>query len=107
MRQVPSLHNVMVTLADTNAYQPYDPVTGHPNQRATALSDQQNVYLNAEWDRQVALGRTPTGVLGEKPPWKKEVFYYVDGDSFVLASACHTCNSDAHALTTRCFDHCP
>lgn len=107
LRQVPALSNANVSLADANAYFPDSPVSGGANRRPEALDVQQQWFLWLEGDRQNELGRVPDEVLGEKPPWRKDKFYYVDsGDGFVLVSACHTCNSDAHALTQRCFNDC-
>jgi hypothetical protein len=36
--------------------------------RETAMGSQ-STYLNAEWERQLELGRDPNKVLGDQPPW--------------------------------------
>jgi hypothetical protein len=76
LRQVTSLANVQVTVADSNAYAPSSPVTGGTNQRTSALSSMQSSYLGAEWSRQSALGRDPVLVLGDFAPWAAVVKDY-------------------------------
>lgn len=106
LKQVPSLNDVVVTIADSNAYVPNSPVSGGADPYSTALSDLQNWYLNQEWALQVQLGRDPTQVLGNSPPWAgaKELVYPIAGDLFV--PACVSCNG-TQLLTVRCLTHCP
>jgi len=69
LRQVSSLSNVQITVADSGAYNPSSPVTGGSTPaKATVVSDMQ-YYLGQEWSRQISLGRDPVNVLGYLPPW--------------------------------------
>ncbi|HYQ02231.1 MAG TPA: protein-glutamine glutaminase family protein [Polyangiaceae bacterium] len=58
-----------VALADSGAYYPTNLASGEPPHSAESLNDLQGYYLSAEWSRQTELGRDPTVVLGEQPPW--------------------------------------
>jgi hypothetical protein len=58
-----------VALGDANAYYPFSLVSGEPSHAAESLTQQTQQYLVYEWDRQVALGRSPNVVLGSNPPW--------------------------------------
>ncbi len=58
-----------VTVADSNAYDDMSLVTGNSNQRDDALYQEDNVYLDDEWNLQSTLLRNPTVVLGSAPPW--------------------------------------
>jgi hypothetical protein len=58
-----------VSLADSNGYFPGNLVTGEPSHSAESLTHQTQTYLNLEWARQVELGRDPSVVLGNTPPW--------------------------------------
>ena len=106
LKQVPSLNDVQVTIADSNAYVPSSPVSGGADPYSTAVSHLQTWYLNDEWTRQVQLGRDPTQVLGDSPPWAgaKELLYPISEDLFV--PACASCNG-TQLLTVRCLTHCP
>ncbi|MGC4069359.1 MAG: protein-glutamine glutaminase family protein [Polyangiaceae bacterium] len=70
LRQVPTLNDVRVTIADSAAYGPWSSVQGGTaTPKATAMSDLQT-YLNLEWNRQqVDLGRDAVSLLGFFPPW--------------------------------------
>ncbi|HKO53275.1 MAG TPA: protein-glutamine glutaminase family protein [Polyangiaceae bacterium] len=103
--QVAVLGDVQVTVADSNAYDPYEPVTGAANQRALALYKQASVHLNDEYNRQLELYREPDEVLGNNPPWPKEKSYYF-GEPFIMVPACRTC-SGTDALSLRCALDCP
>jgi hypothetical protein len=69
LKQVPTLADVEVTIADSNAFHPYSPVTGAtPPTKESAMQDM-SYYLDAEWYRQGDLGRDPVTALGYFPPW--------------------------------------
>jgi len=108
LKQVTSLDNVEVTVADSNAYNPGSPVTGGSNQRTLVLSNMQNTYLGFEWARQVTLGREPSLVLGDYPPWAGAVerYYMVSSDPFLVIPSCQTCPG-AELLSLRRLVDCP
>jgi hypothetical protein len=106
LKQVPSLSDVQVTVADSNAYYPDGPVTGNANQRVLAVDQMQGFYLGWEWDRQVALLRDPTRVLGDQPPWGPPKYYFTGSAADVIVSSCETCLG-ADALSARCATDCP
>src|SRR6478609_1144863 len=58
-----------VALADSGAYYPNSLASGEPPHSDDSLNDLQGYYLSEEWSRQTQLGRDPTVVLGEQPPW--------------------------------------
>jgi hypothetical protein len=103
--QVAALGDVQVTVADSNAYDPFQPVTGAANQREKALEMQASLHLNDEYNRQLELYRDPDEVLGNNPPWPKEKSYYF-GEPFVMVPACRTCRG-TDALSLRCALDCP
>lgn len=114
LKQVASLNDVTVTVADSNAFGPGDPIIGGTNQRALAVSYEQSIYLRnvddqgivREWGRQGQLGRDPAVVLGDRPPWASaaEVFYFASEN--LIVPSCLTCQG-AEILSPRCLADCP
>lgn len=110
LKQVDTLSDVTVTVADSNAYYPSSPIRGGANMQTTALSQLESLggYLDLELKRQVVLGRNPELLLGTSPPWISfvEKHYLVSTDSFLVFSACQACRGD-FLLTERCLEDCP
>jgi len=58
-----------VALGDSWAYWPNSLPSGERSHSDDSLIDLQGNYLAEEWKRQSELGRDPTVILGEQPPW--------------------------------------
>jgi hypothetical protein len=59
---------IQVSVCSSYSYTPGDLCDETVDPHGVALADQGS-YLNSEWARQGELGRDPTEVLGDHPPW--------------------------------------
>ncbi len=66
--QTTDLKSVTVSLCSSKSYGPYDPCLSSSDNKSLANSDQID-FLEPEWQRQIDLGREPSQVLGDNPPW--------------------------------------
>lgn len=109
LRQVPTLNDVWVVVADQNAYHPSSPVTGGPDRFADGLTAQQEQfgYLWYESVRQNDLGADPNLVLGDYPPWRNDRFYVASSTPapLTIIPTCSTCTG-TDALSARCNADC-
>ena len=65
-----TLDDVEVSLCDPFAYVPNDNCSAAaPLDRRRSAMNLEDSYLDAEWQRQLDLGRDPGQVLGYNPPW--------------------------------------
>ncbi len=69
LKQVTTISDVEVTIADSGAYHPGSPVTGGTPPTKDSVAMDLSYYLSAEWARQNDLSRDPVRVLGYSPPW--------------------------------------
>jgi hypothetical protein len=105
LKMVPSLDAVVITVADSNAYDPDSLVVGGTSQRNLALQRMRTAWLPAEWEYQLSLGHEPDLVLGPSPPWGAEKHYVVSQDPIMVVPACRTCLKDI--FSARCLADCP
>jgi hypothetical protein len=70
-RQTENVMSVNLAYCKTDAYSPADSCLTPDGKDAADAEKDQLHYLKYEWKRQVKLGREPTEVLGDNPPWKK------------------------------------
>ena len=68
LRQVRNVGDV--TLCVCAPHSPNSSCT-HPGDSTSQSARDQQTYLRWEWSRQRELGRDPTVVLGEHPPWEQ------------------------------------
>jgi len=109
LRQVSSLNDVWVVVADHNAYSPSSPVTGGPDRYQDGVNHQQGHWLWKEMVRQRdELGYDPNVVLADYPPWRLDRYYVVSSTPapLTVVPACSTCTG-SDALSARCAADCP
>ncbi|OQW46412.1 MAG: hypothetical protein A4S09_05430 [Proteobacteria bacterium SG_bin7] len=61
---------VKLSICKANSYVPSDSCYEPKESDASDAPEDQLIYLNEEWDRNVELGRNARDVLGDNPPWK-------------------------------------
>lgn len=105
LKMAPSLDSVLVTVADSKAYNLDSPISGGASQHNLALQKMLTQWLPEEWNYQQNLGHEPEGVLGSSPPWGSEKQYLVSYDPVTMVSACRTCLQDI--FSARCLADCP
>lgn len=73
MTPTESQEPLTVAVCDGETYVPNSKCRGAENAYERALEEQEK-YLDLEWQRQLEMGRRPELVLGSYPPWVEDIF---------------------------------
>jgi Glutaminase len=63
--------NVTYSFCDRNSVDPDSTCVGGAPENPAKTAAYEQDFLDQEWDRQIELGRDPTRILGDEPPWIK------------------------------------